>query len=212
VRRSCLASLERIAFQACSFNHLDISPFRINNLRQPVDGDRGDCDTSSNVPRSLTGFYSIAAPLLLARRNDEARQSEISPRTFWNFAREFSSLMPQGATENGADRGHGSAHLLGRPGDPCVLGRRLQTQGPAGAGSRLSVIMPPRDGWADPAGADRLASAQARRAAAVRAVRSAGIACPSAEVHLVRHLCVKRRMGQHPAVFPDVELLFAGPW
>ena len=27
--------LERFAFQACSFNHSDISPFRIKHLREP---------------------------------------------------------------------------------------------------------------------------------------------------------------------------------
>jgi len=32
------ASLQRTAFQACSFNHSDISPFRINDLRA-VSGD-----------------------------------------------------------------------------------------------------------------------------------------------------------------------------
>ena len=63
-------SVDGFAFQACSFNHSDISPFRINNLRSRIDRDHGDCDKSSNVPRSLTGFSSIAAPLLLPRRND----------------------------------------------------------------------------------------------------------------------------------------------
>ena len=58
------------AFQACSFNHSDISPCRINNLRPRLDQDYGDCDKSSNVPRSLMGFSSIAAPLMLARRNE----------------------------------------------------------------------------------------------------------------------------------------------
>jgi hypothetical protein len=41
--------------------------FRINNLRTHNDHDFADCDKSSNVPRSLTGFSSIAASLLLAR-------------------------------------------------------------------------------------------------------------------------------------------------
>jgi hypothetical protein len=63
-------SVTRVAFQACSIDHSDVSPFRINNLRSRVEGDGRDCDKSSNVPRSLTGFSSIAAPLLLARRND----------------------------------------------------------------------------------------------------------------------------------------------
>ena len=46
--------------------------------------------------------------------------------------------------ESGADPGHGSARLLGRPRDPLVPGSRLQTHGPAGSGGRLSVIMRPR--------------------------------------------------------------------
>jgi len=52
-------SLARFAFQACSFNHSDISPFRINDLRWFVNRDSADCDKSSNVPRSLAGFSSI---------------------------------------------------------------------------------------------------------------------------------------------------------
>jgi len=66
------ARVNGIKFQACSFNHSDISPFRINNLQHRLKDDCGDCDKSSNVPRSLTGFSSIAAPLLVARRNDHA--------------------------------------------------------------------------------------------------------------------------------------------
>ena len=48
--------LAGIVFQACSFNHSDISPFRINDLRPRVNRDSFDCDKSSNVPGSLTGF------------------------------------------------------------------------------------------------------------------------------------------------------------
>ena len=44
-------------------DHSDISPFRINDLQSCLKGNIGDCDKSSNVPRSLTGFSSIAAPL-----------------------------------------------------------------------------------------------------------------------------------------------------
>ena len=60
-------SLARFAFQACLIDRSSISPFRINDLQHRVKDDCGDCDTSPNVPRSLTGFFSIAAPLLLAR-------------------------------------------------------------------------------------------------------------------------------------------------
>jgi len=61
-------SVARIAFQACSFNHSDISPFRINALRSRADRDHGDCDRSSNVSRSLTGLPSRA----LGRRVHDA--------------------------------------------------------------------------------------------------------------------------------------------
>lgn len=60
--RSGSVSLARFAFQACSIDHSDISPFRINNLRSLFERDLRVCDKSSNVPRSLTGFSSIAAP------------------------------------------------------------------------------------------------------------------------------------------------------
>jgi hypothetical protein len=49
-------TLAEIAFQACSIDHSDISPFRIQNLQSGLSGDLRDCDKSSNVPRSLTGF------------------------------------------------------------------------------------------------------------------------------------------------------------
>jgi hypothetical protein len=65
------------SFQACSIDYSDISAFRINNLRSLSDPDSADCDKSSNVPRSLTGFSSIAAPLLLVRRNDEADSEKL---------------------------------------------------------------------------------------------------------------------------------------
>ena len=59
-RESVIVSSESYAFQACSIDHSDISPFRINSLRPQVDPDGRDCDKSSNVPRSLTGFPSIS--------------------------------------------------------------------------------------------------------------------------------------------------------
>jgi hypothetical protein len=81
--------------------------------------------------------------------------------------------------EGGADLGHASARLLGRPRDPLVPGRRLQTHAPAGScwsavGDHAAASM---DGHV-PQAADRLASARARRAAAAPAVRSAGTASP----------------------------------
>jgi hypothetical protein len=70
VFRYHLVLLAGFAFQACSIDHSDISPFRINNLQSRTGRDQSDCDKSSNVPRSLTGFSSIAAALLLPQRND----------------------------------------------------------------------------------------------------------------------------------------------
>jgi hypothetical protein len=48
------------AFQACLIDRSSISPFRINNLQHRLKDDCADCDTSPNVPRSLTGSFSIA--------------------------------------------------------------------------------------------------------------------------------------------------------
>ena len=52
-------SITQFAFQACSFNHSDISPFRFNKLQQLLELGYGDCDKSSDVLRSLTGSSSI---------------------------------------------------------------------------------------------------------------------------------------------------------
>ena len=65
VIRYVSALFHRTAFQACLIDRSSISPFRINNLQSRTCRDQGDCDKSSNVPRSLTGFSSIAVPLLL---------------------------------------------------------------------------------------------------------------------------------------------------
>jgi hypothetical protein len=54
-------SVARFAFQACLIDRSSISPFRINNLQPCLKGNIGDCDKSSNVPRSLTDFSSMAA-------------------------------------------------------------------------------------------------------------------------------------------------------
>jgi hypothetical protein len=70
-----LVIVAHLAFQVCSIDHSDISPFRINNLRTRNDQDFADCDKSSNVPRSLTGFSSIAAPVPLLGGMTDARQS-----------------------------------------------------------------------------------------------------------------------------------------
>ena len=47
-------------FQACLIDRSSISPFRINDLRVFNVRDIADCDKSPNLPRSLTGFSSIA--------------------------------------------------------------------------------------------------------------------------------------------------------
>ncbi len=44
------------AFQACSIDHSDISPFRINNLRSLVDRDGRDCDKSPMCRDHLRAF------------------------------------------------------------------------------------------------------------------------------------------------------------
>ncbi len=49
------------AFQACLIDRSSISPFRINDLRSRNRPESVDCDTSSNVRRSLTAISSIPA-------------------------------------------------------------------------------------------------------------------------------------------------------
>ena len=56
-----LLSLARFAFQAGLIDRSSISPFRINNLQHWPNDDRGDCDTSSDLARSLTVVSSIGA-------------------------------------------------------------------------------------------------------------------------------------------------------
>ena len=63
------------------FNGSSISPFRINNLRSPNDQHSGSCDKSSNVPRSLTGFSSIAVGRHMSDRHDEIRKIEHALRS-----------------------------------------------------------------------------------------------------------------------------------
>jgi hypothetical protein len=65
-----------INFQACSFNHSDISPCRINNLRSRLSGKNANCVRPSNVSRSLAGISSIAAD---GRSVEDARTSSTTP-------------------------------------------------------------------------------------------------------------------------------------
>jgi hypothetical protein len=48
------------AFQACSIDHSDISPFRINNLQSRTGRDQGDCDKSSNVAAITYGLFQYS--------------------------------------------------------------------------------------------------------------------------------------------------------
>src|SRR4051812_14789512 len=65
------------AFQACSFNHSDISPFENQRLTVAQKSEFRDCDKSSNVPRSLTGFSSIAGPSLRGEMADTVNSSKL---------------------------------------------------------------------------------------------------------------------------------------
>ena len=50
--------LARFAFQACSFNHSDISPFRINNLRS-LQAQRLFCDCDKSSKSDALTFAAI---------------------------------------------------------------------------------------------------------------------------------------------------------
>ena len=108
---------------------------------------------------------------------------ELFRLTFWSFASEFSSFWRQGAlSKSDADPGHGSARLLVRPRGPLLSGDRFQTHGPriplAGRRSALGCYAAASINAHISQAADRLASTRARRAAAARAVNSAGTALP----------------------------------
>ena len=61
-----LVTLAKIAFQACSIDHSDISPFRINGSRVAPNDYLRNCVRPPNVPRSLTGISSIAVDASVA--------------------------------------------------------------------------------------------------------------------------------------------------
>ena len=62
------------------------------------------------------------------------RSAELSPRTFWSFAGEFSSFRRQGGYGRAALISDTLLPVYGRPRDLLVLGSRLETHGPAGSG------------------------------------------------------------------------------
>jgi hypothetical protein len=62
-----------IYFQACSFNHSDISPFRINHLQRHQREGITNCVRPPNVPQSLTGVSSIAAVACSERSTPRGR-------------------------------------------------------------------------------------------------------------------------------------------
>ena len=141
--------------------------------------------TSSNSQRSeVKAFRQQEATGSNSQQHAATRLApELSARTFCTFPREFSSFRRQGRPrESDADPGHGSARLLGRPRDPLLRGRRLQTRGPRDPvvgrrSARPGHAAASTDGHVAH-DADRLASPRVRRAAAARAVRSAGTASP----------------------------------
>jgi hypothetical protein len=62
-------SLARFAFQACSFNHSDISPFRINDLRVSHPLSSLDCDKSSKSDSVAPGSIQYSRHDAKARRS-----------------------------------------------------------------------------------------------------------------------------------------------
>ena len=89
----------------------------------------------------------VRMPDRLARRLSLANIAEISPRTFWNFAREFSSFSKERLRESDADPRH---VLPVYSGDGAIRSSRAvasTSKGPWSRwseGGRLSVIIRPR--------------------------------------------------------------------
>jgi hypothetical protein len=108
-------------------------------VRKPTGQEFG---SSSDEGQVRDAFRQVAAlrSALSTRRDLRAIST-----TFWISRASSRHSGGKGRLrESGADLGHGSARLLGRPRDPLVPGSRLQTDGSAGSGGRLSVIMQPR--------------------------------------------------------------------
>jgi len=107
--------------------------------------------------------------------------SELSPRTFCTFAREFSPFTARGCSWATSDSGDGFGRVVERPHDPFPPSpqkrtgpRALRSCVPSAVGGHAAVS---RDGHVRQA-ADRLAPARARRAVSAPDVRSAGTASP----------------------------------
>ena len=109
---------------------------------------------------------------------------ELSTRTFWTFAREFSSLRRHGSATRGATLSPDTV----RPVYSCDRAVRCSRQSSPDARARRSPGSEERSAFRGHAAAsrdghvsqapDRLASPRARRAAAARDVRSADTASP----------------------------------
>src|SRR5262249_6041510 len=112
------------------------------------------------------------------------------------------------ATRGEVDRGTGSAPVYA--GERLFVAVTFQTDAPTNA-PQVTVIGCQRScgclpGWARPARC-RSVRLRAGPTSGGRAHRQVGWnRIPRAEVHLVGRLAAKRRMGQHPVVFLDVEL------
>ena len=78
MRRSCLALLEQFAFQACSFNHSDISHFRINDLRVGFRGLSGTTAGRSTKRSSNIIRQNITCGLTLTRGYSTMRRPSVS--------------------------------------------------------------------------------------------------------------------------------------
>ena len=141
--------------------------------------------TSSNSQRSeVKAFRQQEATGSNSQQHAATRLApELSTRTSCTFAREFSSFQAaMAATGERRCPGHGSARLLGRPRDPLLRGRRLQTRGPRDPvvgrrSGRPGHAAASTDGQVAH-DAERLASPRVRRAASARAVSSVGTASP----------------------------------
>jgi len=109
--------LARFDFQACLIDRSSISPFRINDLRSPNVADSADCDKSSNAPRSLTGFSSIAAVCARGPMTLHLRESTIHEQF---DSRNVAAIV-------GCEKHDGFSSLIGRsePSERNALGDHL---------------------------------------------------------------------------------------